>query len=381
MEGIIMADNQPTILVKKADGTFVRVPLSELKKKSTAPVTQPVVAPVVAEPIAAPAPIVVPEKKPEKVYKSWSGKEFVSTPKAVLPSTKKIEEKIVVKEKPTDFQSLLEEDELIMSALGPKTSATRDTEVDNVIKQLSFVIPASFVGRLRNIVQLRLKDVRGQSETKDIVLLSIKDGGLGLTEAQAEELEKKCVAKMGIVSTEGVVPLKTKAAAPVAKNISADLPQKFVEPAVPANTTPFNNFIHGDAKNNITENIAPEFKISSAALPKPVMRDITVKPIDMGPVDEIRFFRLLDWRRLANNPAEAANRLKQKFINLKEESIVLFMEAAAAWRESPIYQEYLSVVDKAFTKKTNVGAVIIDKEGINLEEIKALVKMEKELGI
>lgn len=355
-----MANDQPTILVKKADGTFVRVPLSDLKKKPVAPT--PIVAPVVVQPKAESVAV----KKPNPII-----------PKPIIKKTPI--ESVVVKEKPADFKSLLEDNDLSVSGSGVKTSAPRDNEVDKVIKQLSFNILPSFGGRLRSVVQLRLKDVRGANETKDVALRSIKDGGLGLTEMQAEELEKKCLLVMESADRGVVVPPRARPVKTVAATMGG-LPQKFVEPAVPANTTPFNSFIHEES-DSIEKMITPEFKISSISKPKTIIHDVVSRPVEMGPVEEIKFFRLLDWRRMANNPTEAANRLKQKFINLKEESILLFFDAAAAWRESPLYQDYLEMIDVSFNKKIPLATAASDKEKITLEEIKALVNMEKELGI
>lgn len=371
-----MADNQPTILVKKADGTYVRVPLADLKKKPVAP---PPAAPVVELPKVES----LIEKKPELVVKTWVKKDQVKAA-PVVSTSKKVVEPVVVKEKPADFKSLLEDSDLPTSGSDVKTSVARDSDVDKVVKQLSFTILPSFVGRLRSTVQLRLKDVRGANETRDIALRSIKDGGLGLTEAQADELEKKCVARQINSEDKGMVaPLKVRSAKTVITPEN-DLPQKFIEPLVPANTTPFNSFIHAESHHATVvsvQNNAPEFKISSALKPKPVIRDVVSRPVEMGPIEEIKFLRLIDLRRLASSPTEAANRLKQKFINLKEESILLFIEAAAAWRESPLYQGYLEMVDLAFNKHIHLEAATGDKEKITLEEIKALVNMEKELGI
>jgi len=340
-----MSSNQPTILVKKADGTFSRVPLADLKKKTAvASSTTPVVMSPKVEPTS--------EKKAKP-----------ATPSKLI--TKEKSAPIMVKEKPADFKSLLEDGDLPVSNSGTKISVTRDSDVDKVVKQLSFTVLSSFVGRLRSVVQLRLKDVRGVSETRDIVLRSIKDGGLGLTEAQADELEKKCVGQIAVFSTD-------------------DLPQRFVEPLTPAKTTPFNSFVHGKPDQRVAALVQDnfsEFKISSPLKPKPVLRDVVSKTVEMGPLEEIQFFRLIDWRRLANNPTEAANRLKQKFINLKEESILLFIAAAQAWRESPLYQEYLAMVDSAFNQHIHLEVAAGNKEKITSEEIKALINMEKELGI
>ena len=57
------------------------------------------------------------------------------------------------------------------------------------------------------------------------------------------------------------------------------------------------------------------------------MHDVKTKPTSLSPLDEIQYFSLIDLRRLSSKPAEAVARLKQKFINLKDESFVLFMDS------------------------------------------------------
>lgn len=352
-----MADNQPTILVKKADGTFVRVPLADLKKK----------APPVVE------PAVVETQKTVEVPKAVVLPKPIVVPKKIEP--------IVVKAKPEDFRSLLEDNVLPSVDFGSKTSLTRDNEVDKIIKQLSFTILPSFVGRLRSVIQLRLKDVRGTNETKDIALRSIKDGGLGLTESQADELENKCIEEINSFKKSDAGIVKTKTTIPMVSDVTT--PQKFSEPMTPATTTPFNSFVHDVSRQAdlSTKSAASEFKIDSSLKSKPIIRDVVSKNVAMGPIEEIKFFRLIDLRRLGSNTVEATNRLKQKFVNLKEESVLLFLEAIQAWRLSPLYQEYLDTIDLAFNKHMRLQNVISDKEKITLEEIKALVNMERELGI
>ena len=109
--------------------------------------------------------------------------------------------------------------------------------------------------------------------------------------------------------------------------------------------------------------------------------DVKSKSVAVGPLDEIQNFSLIDLRRLSSQPSEAMNRLKQKFINLKDESFLLFMESWKAWHNSFLYQTYLEVIDEALSQKVTLVTVLNTKEKISLPEIEALVKMEKELDI
>lgn len=384
-----MVDNNQTILVKKADGTFVRMALSDLKKPSSTK-TEP--APTVVAP-PTPKPVVTtPSLSKPAVVQSV----IKSAP--ILP-TKTSESKPVISLKitPADTSSLLEESEQHHSSAPTKTSATREDEVEKIYSSLGFAVLPSFATRMRSVIQQRLKGIRGESETREFVLKSTVDGGLGLSASQADVLEQKC---MGVIkkSLSGniseVKSLKTK-------EMRDKVLQKFSEAELPANITPFNAFVHAPAFSKPQSVAQPtkvnpiikspstlppkpreeNFKISTESKQRPVMQDVTASPHEMGPIEEIRYFRLLDLRRLASKPEEAVGRFKQKFINLKEESIVLFFDAIEAWHQSPLYIEYVQMVSRAFSSKTKLVGSEIGKDNITVSEIKLLVEMEKELGL
>ena len=99
----------------------------------------------------------------------------------------------------------------------------------------------------------------------------------------------------------------------------------------------------------------------------------------MGPIDEIRYITLIDFRRLSSNPDEAAARLKQKFTNLREESYVLFMDAIDAWRKSPLFNDYIGASAVALNAGQKLNGAASDNNKIQMNEVKALIKMEKDL--
>lgn len=382
-----MADNNQTILVKKADGTFVRMALSDLKKPgSTKPESTPTQT-VVPSPPHPPKPAIV-----QSVIKSAPIQPTkISPPKSVVSS-------MSPKMTSVDAVSLLEEPELHHSSAPTSTSSTREDEVGKIFTSLGFAVLPAFTGRMRSVILQRFKDIRGENETRELVLKPTTEGGLGLSAGQADILEQKCsmAIEKSIVSSSvtAVEPLKTR-------EMRDKVLQKFAEAELPSNITPFNAFVHAPAfskpkplaqpnkvnpiiKTSLTTPVKPReetFKISTESKQRPIMQDVTARPHEMGPMEEIRYFRLLDLRRLASQPAEAVGRLKQKFINLREESIVLFFDALEAWHQSPLYIEYVQMVSRAFSAKTKLAANEAGKDNITLNEIKLLVAMEKELGL
>lgn len=392
---ISMPNNtQPTILVKKSDGTFARMSLDEIKKMKevkTAP-GAPAIPPTKYEGIQTPA-TVKPTEIPASV--GMTNKKFAPVIKPVLSDSSvatlpQNDNKQRSKMTTNDAKSLLEED--IPTTKGTATAVRRDNQVDAVIKKLTFLIPPAYDNRLRSAVQLRLKEVRGEKETRATVLRSIKDGGLGLTENQADEIEKACVA----VGNLGARDWRKTKNIGLAKE-GEILPEAFHTPPVPAKSAPFNAFVHEKflRKNALEKMPEPrdsavasflqsdikkeeKFKISPVSVSRPAMKDVVAKSAPVGPIEEIKLFTLTDFRRLAQDPAQASKRLAQKFLNLKEESVLLFWQAIDAWRQSSLFSDYVGVLNRAFSGQPSASG---NEAGISSHEIEALIQMEKDLGI
>lgn len=112
------------------------------------------------------------------------------------------------------------------------------------------------------------------------------------------------------------------------------------------------------------------------------MHDIQpIQPEEIGPVDEIRTMTLTDWRRLSQNPIEAAARLGQKFVNINDESVLLYLSALVAWRQSPLFRDYMMAVAEGLNNRARIDVVVMDKSRIQVPEIQALLGMEKSFVI
>lgn len=373
---------QPTILVKKADGTTERITLAELKARQAG-----------AKPVAV--PVVTPAEKPPVEIKTEQPKIIqpkIDKPLGMVigPAEKKVFTPSVLAQdqisqaplKSADVKSLLHEEVSESSHADTNTASAHLDQVSKIIAGLSFKVPTQFENRLRSGVQLRVKDIRSEADTLDMCLRSIKDGGLGLTQPQAEELIVKThptvlsSPKKDQVSHAPVLPplpmldiiKKSEREAAVEKIIGQTSPS----PAIADLITP--------KKIEVSAPPSPN-RSNSAQSFKPLMRDVQSKPATMSPLDEIQYFSLIDLRRLSSQPSEAVSRLKQKFVNLKDESFLLFVDSWNSWRNSPLYQSYLAVVDDALSQKLKLNTVLNTKEKISFLEIESLVKMEKELDI
>ena len=153
---------------------------------------------------------------------------------------------------------------------------------------------------------------------------------------------------------------------------------------LPSTSAPVNPFVHA-APQSLRPAVSPVSgnikKPENIAPVRPFVRDIApAKPSSLGPVDELEFFTLTDFRRLSSKADEAASRLKQKFINLRDESYILYLDGLAAWRQSPLFTEYSGVVVESLNNKKKLADVLLaDKNKIQMPEVQAIIQMEKEL--
>lgn len=338
-----MPDNsQIMITVKKADGTTERISLAELKKRQAVPS------------VMAPAPVQAVAPKPVPVMPP-------ALPVVSVPA--KVENKPILKNE--DLKPLLHEEVPDSEHAKTTVASNRTDQVSKIISSLSFKVSPQIDSRLRSVIQLRLKDIRSEPDTLDACGRSIKDGGLGLTETQARELTDKSKPTIYLPKVEK-------------KEIKENIVDKIISSSGPA-SAPIKDLISKKTEQRPAQNIAP--MRAASVTPRAMMHDVHSRPMAMGPLDEIQFFNLVDFRRLSSKPVDAAERLKQKFLNLKEESYLLFMKSWDAWHNSPLYQSYISAVDEAIEQRRPLSGVLGERDKISLAEIEALINFEKELAI
>ncbi len=250
----------------------------------------------------------------------------------------------------------------------PNVTPNRANEVDEIIKKININIPQDNVNRFRSILQLHLKDIRDDHQTEEVLLRPILDGGMGFSFEQTKKV-------LAVIDEKEQHELLKK---------TEVLPSVYREPPVPAISTPNAGFFeHSEAtkqdKETVRHNDNEPLKLESdKPARRTVMHDI-VSPagtVEFGPLEELANFTWHDFRNLSAKPTDAANRLKQKLMLLKDESFVLYMQGLQAFKTSPLFNDYIQLVDAALKNRQSLPEVL-DKNGkIKMEEIKALVEME-----
>jgi hypothetical protein len=371
MECLIMSD-EVLIPVKKSDGTVEKITMAEFQArqknkqsaKAAAVITQKPISP--AQSVVAPAP---------------------ATPKPI-----KTKEESALEELPKTITGT------------PRVSADKRAEAEEIVRKLNLQILPDVKKRLVGLIQLRLKDVRGEDEVKEWLARSEKQYGIGLDAASVNKVITAVNDYINKnVSTFADVPvLKKPLGTPLGATKQSEVGKAVLkedQEPFPATSSPINSFVHrstpepqrGEGGRKSLDDLvrAESVKINNniAGMIKPkemparaMVQDITPsRPANLGPIEEIRYFTLTDFRRLSTNPSEAASRLLQKFTNLKDESYILFMNALEAWRLSPLFNDYIGASASALNLKKKVVENLADKDKIQMNEIKALIQMGKDL--
>lgn len=377
-----MADTNQnlTVLVKKKDGSFERVPLSDLKNKTNnKPVTTNTNLPQVVkpEPLAPIAEVTnfdlvpptrkISEDQNKKIVVIKTAKdrsELFDDNKNNSIGTK------IGKTHIADFKTPLED--ALPSSNNPRlpNDSVKIEQAQKLIASLSFNVPVDLKDRLQSAALLFLKDVRSKAQTQDLLSRPVRAGGLDLSSENIKEFFNKASGKFVAATTTEL-----------AKEGELEL----------ATTTPFNPFVHGklppldnlkpktSTKTNLEKAI---FELQSQPTKKVRMNDVIGTEKIYGPVEEIKNFSLVDLRRLSSSTEDAVKRLEQKFINIKTESVILYFQALAAWQKSPLHLEYINALVKSLKDNLSLEKILqSDPNGLKLSEANFLIKMGESLEI
>ena len=132
--------------------------------------------------------------------------------------------------------------------------------------------------------------------------------------------------------------------------------------------------------------VAP--KLSKRSAPPSETRqkitDINYKPELIGPVDELGTMAVEDFKRMATSPEEAVNKLMDKVEELAEIAPSKRIEGILAWRKSPVYKVYRSMMQESLSTGVALSEIASNRrnkgeETLTPAEIKALIKANKML--
>lgn len=111
-----------------------------------------------------------------------------------------------------------------------------------------------------------------------------------------------------------------------------------------------------------------------------------VKPIPkiMGPLEELQFLDLMNFRRLGKNPEEMTAKVFSKIKLLEHDGYEKMIMGISAWRKSPVNRLYLKIVSDAVSSNLPLKEAITAREsrheeGLSLPEIEAIMSLNSKL--
>lgn len=358
---------QPTVLVKKADGSTVRMTLAEFRefKKQEGDSSQ---LPATTTPVS-------------DVFVNEAAAEAKSKPQ-ILPKKSLLDR----------GEEEVEEDEkeLPISASLSSLEDPAETRAAEIVKKIPFSYPPEVKGRLISLLVSKIKEVRTVEQFRSYAVEVPEDGGLGLSEEQVDTLlsllypGKKINVAAEVRSRAGSgkpVNLPPPMQMPIAPAVA---PKK-TPPAAPA--LPQTRDFKYDGSKVVMRDVVPPPPQRVAT--QPVQRVVTpivslAAPSEsrtVGPVGEIRSSSLVDFQRLGVNANERAKMMIQKFETLKHDSYVLFLQGKEAWTQSPLYQMYLDILRQSLQERKNIKEILQqNSQGLTLEDITAIVEINSSLG-
>jgi len=345
------------ILVKDKQGNIKLVKVVfDVPSTVSAPAVTPVTAP--AEPVKTPSlpiqPIIMPVAKP------------------VASMTLKPDFYFDVQDEEEVKRFKNKEDE----ELNNQKKNIVDNLAGEMINQLAFSLNESATKRFAGIIVSNLIGVRDNIDTRLALTKPMLRGGLGLTEAQAENAIQLMIKAKPEINKRLENYIKAKEEALRQKQeqdkIFRQQPSQ-PQPAVLKSELPV-------TPKTPTEAYVPAFNKERTKLAdvQPVYRLIS-------PVDELRSIDLNVFHRLADTTDGRKQKIRQKIDLLGDEGLTKMLQGIGAFKESPLYQLYLRTGALSFSKKISVAQVaeLLQSQNdifLTLEEFEAIADLSKEFS-
>lgn len=262
-----------------------------------------------------------------------------------------------------DKRYQIEEDEEIkVHSDYPVLPSKRGDVLDDILPKLSFEVSPELYSRLNSLVISRLKDVRSDEQIAEYAVRAVDKGGLALDEDQAVEL-------VDVISQSVVRDTKYETYE-ITKN-----EEKKVESVEDEKLSA----LGGD--ENVSEPFPIKPQPSHVAMHDVVMPAV-VTPVNVdidrttNPINELEQFSLTDFRRLNSKPTEAGKILAEKIKNLHQESYEQFTQGLKAWYNSPLYRQYQNVIQRAIENNQKIDDILAmgGREELTKAEFETLAK-------
>lgn len=411
----------PLVRVKKADGSFEMVPLSQVGKKKAA-------GPTLVSSKSAPQksrkrkkPTIIPTKLPQKIRKkptiipavvkkatettsksthqlpavkqeqhlattapvpdafvdiAKAKKKRKRKPKKQTNEKKKSVKSVAVPEfkpsapaknkvqwKDDDHKSLLEEsfDEVLGTYTPP--GGTNNEAAERIIKQLTPEIQKTYGSKLGPIILSRLKDVRTEEQVHTQLTKPVDQGGLGMESGMAAQ----------VIATVAMVGIEEPAEQEKPKQQAA--PGQKKQMPIPAGRDIPYSFPKKSSTRQTSGTKAPMHDVVQTEPPAPLPTQT------QGPVDIFGNMTLQELRLRHTDVSRAFADVQGEIQDLLKESYLVYEKAVTVWKQSPIMREYQKIIMESLNSRLSVEQVIHGENiAFTSQEFVAMVQLNQSLG-
>jgi hypothetical protein len=245
--------------------------------------------------------------------------------------------------------------------------------------------------RALSILKARLKGIRDDTATVDMLTREQKIGGLGMDPDLAANVVQSLSQVAAELKSRGMTETVTPPPPPM------PIPMPKVETVRPAPKPPLTRewpdgppAVQPEAQpgpstvvppplvrpadmpmpppvTDIIKPVEPPPDIAPPSSPmtpmrrtmeRPSVSDITKPTRAFGPGEEMKSLTLVEFRRLGTGATESTKKLLEKFQHLKGESFKLWSDAVTGWRQSEVYLLYLDMGRQSLEQNSTVKDVI-----------------------
>ncbi len=284
--------------------------------------------------------------------------------------------------------------------------------VAKICVQLSNVMKdQSLMGRCREIVATRVREVRGENETRAILERSVENGGLGMSGLELETLVQTIEENVNIFRSQKqkllndeqqnkqiqkqqkeveIEQMKQKETQLFNKRYAAvtgKVPTESMAPSAPAlaratAATSIQQHLEQQASRIDTQKVKqavektiPHLKPNTQN-PKPLVQDVQFTRRLAGPIEELRSIDLERFRRLFTDPVQAVQKIKDMLDLLEEQGYEKRVQGLQSFRASPLFKQCIGVTQQAFVTGKGIDAVL---GNLKRQEYDELMKLNSEI--
>ncbi len=266
----------------------------------------------------------------------------------------------------------------------PQSSDAIERAVKQIIEECGFTSMVPDIrGRVERIIASRFRNIRDIVSTKEVLLRPVSAGGAGCSEEQVslvmkkieeykEKLERgELEEESGIRNQESG---KTPPTPPLIKGRKVEFPLLTKEGS-------------GEVIGEMQEEVSQHTRtIMSRPLSssKKLIADVALPSSLVGPIEELQQLTIAEWRRMAGDTSERAQKVLQRINIIAEDSLTEQARAIEAWKMSPLYKLYIAIGQECMERSASVEAVVKDREGrgeqtLTVEEFEAIADLNRSL--